>query len=138
MSEPYTSVRYSESFKRQVVAKLEDGTFDSICAAKRHYGINGGETVKRWLKRFGRNDLMAKVVRVEKPGERDRLKALEKKVRDLEHALAQTRMSELLIEGHFEILCEQIGLDPEEEKKKLDVPPLKGRRIMGKTKGESR
>lgn len=48
------------------------------------------------------------------------------------------RYSESLIEGHFDVLCEQIGLDPEEQKKKLNVPPLKGRLVMGKAKGESR
>lgn len=111
-------VRYSEAFKLQVVRDLEDGTFASIEEARRRYGIAGTITVQRWLRRHGRNDLNAKVVRVEKPGEQDQLKAMARKIRDLEHALAETRMRELLAEGHFHALCEQVGVEPEAQKKK--------------------
>lgn len=116
-------VRYSEAFKLQVVRELEDGTFASIEQARQRYGIAGTITVQRWLQRHGRNDLNAKVVRVEKPGEQDQLKAMKQKIRELEHALAETRMRELLSEGHFHALCEQIGVEPDAQKKKLHGTP---------------
>lgn len=112
-------VRYSEAFKLQVVRELEDGTFRTVEEARQRYGIAGSMTVQRWLRRLGRDDLNAKVVRVEKPGERDQFKAMQRKIRDLEHALAETRMRELISEGHYKALCDQIGVEPEEQKKKL-------------------
>ena len=42
-------LRYSMSFKRQVVSELESGRFDSIGQASEHYGIAGSETVRKWL-----------------------------------------------------------------------------------------
>lgn len=115
-------IRYSEAFKRQVVAELEDGTLANVTEAQRRYGF-GRETVKNWLRRFGRNHLLPKVVRVEKPGEMSEVQAMRQRVRDLEHALAETRMRELLAEGHFRAVCEREGWDAEAEKKKLCASP---------------
>lgn len=42
-----TVVRYSMSFKQQVIEELETGQFDSISQAQRHYGIRGSETIGR-------------------------------------------------------------------------------------------
>ena len=74
-------VRYSIGFKRQVVEQLESGRFSSICQAKAHYGINGAETIKRWLRQYGRNKLCPKVVRVEKPDEKDQIRQLKQQLR---------------------------------------------------------
>lgn len=112
-------LRYSEAFKRHVVGELESGSLTSATEACRRYGVANPVTVARWVRQYGRNDLLARYVRVEKPGERDQLKLMEKRIRDLEHALAQTQMKALLNEGYFSVLCEQTGLDPEEQKKKL-------------------
>ena len=62
-------VRYSEAFKMQLIQELESGKLDSIEHARRSYGITGTTTIQKWLKKYGRNDLRAKVVRVEKPDE---------------------------------------------------------------------
>ena len=43
-------IRYNESFKRQVVSEIKEGTFESAGAASRAYGIKGRETVKKELK----------------------------------------------------------------------------------------
>jgi hypothetical protein len=39
---PNTAVRYSLSFKHQVINELESGRFRSINEARQHYGISGG------------------------------------------------------------------------------------------------
>ena len=39
-------LRYSMSFKRQVVSELESGRFDSILQASEHYGISGSEPTR--------------------------------------------------------------------------------------------
>ena len=111
--------RYSEAFKSQVVKEVEDG-LSSISEVRRKYGIPGGDTVQQWIKRKGKLALLSKVIRVEKPDEKARIKELERQIRQLKESLADTQVRYLLAETQFEIVCEQQGLDPEEVKKKLE------------------
>jgi len=106
------------AFKQQVVADLEGGRFGSILAAREHYGINGSETVRKWLCRFGRNHLIPKVVRVEKPDEADQIRQLKKQIRQLQEALGKTQLENVMNESFLQIACEQLGTDFEEFKKK--------------------
>lgn len=118
------TIRYSEAFKRQIISQLEDGTLDNLEHAKKRYDIRGASTVKRWVRQFGKSQLLSKVVRVETPGERDRMKQLEGRIRDLEHALAESRMRELLAEGYLNAFCEDFGVtDVEARKKKRQGGP---------------
>ena len=89
-------IRYSSSFKRQVVSEIESGRFDNINQAQRHYGITGCGTVRRWLDQFGRNHLCPKVVRVEKPDEKNQIRELKKQVRQLKEALGQTQSERVI------------------------------------------
>jgi len=115
-------VRYSSSFKREVVSQLESGRFSSIREAMAHYGITGRATVKRWLGQHGRNALCPKVVRVEKPNEKDEIVELKKQIRQLKEALGQTQAEKLIGEAYLEIACEEMGLDIEAFKKNADGP----------------
>ena len=89
-------IRYSMSFKRQVIEDLESGRFNSIGQASEHYGISGAETVRNWLRKYGRNKLCPKVVRVEKPNEKDQIRELKKQVRQLKEALGQTQAEKVI------------------------------------------
>lgn len=113
-----TEIRYSQAFKRQVVADLESGRFGSMQEASRHYGIRGAATVRKWLRRLGKNHLIPKVVRVEKPDEADQIRQLKEQVRQLEEALGRTQMEKVLSESYLEMACEQLGVDCEAFKKK--------------------
>lgn len=85
-------VRYSISFKQKVVQEIElEGL--SISEANRRYGINGGETVKKWLKELGRSHLLNVVTRVEMKDENDRLLEMEKEIKKLKIALADAYLS---------------------------------------------
>lgn len=117
------SVRYSEAFKMQVIGELESGKLKSIEHARRFYGIGGSETIPGWLKKYGRNHLRAKVVRVEKPEEQTQIQQLKNQVRQLKEALADTQLQSLLNQSVYEVLCSQVGVDPEEFKKKANIPP---------------
>jgi transposase-like protein len=119
-------LRYSECFKREVVEALESGRFSSVCAARAHFGIKGGDTIPKWLKRFGRNHLQAKVVRVEKPDEADRVRELQKQVAQLQRALGQTQAQNLLNEAFLKRACQRLGEDVEAFKKKSDGMPCTG------------
>ena len=113
-------VRYSEAFKLQVVAELESGVLDSVAAARERYDIRGGGTVEGWLKKYGRDHLRRRIVRVESPKDRDQIKALKKRIRELEKALADTQVKSVLSEAYYQIVCEEHGVeDPEAFKKKL-------------------
>jgi len=102
--------RYGTAFKLQVVSEIESGQrcFEE---ARRHYGIGGGYTIQKWVKRLGKNHLLAKVVRVESPEERDQTKALQLKIRELESALAKTQVRLLAYESLVEVAEEYTGLD---------------------------
>ncbi len=113
-----TVIRYSEAFKRQVVGELERGKHCTMSAAMRAYGINGGETVLAWVRKYGREDLLPKIVRIETLKERDELKEARKRIRDLEAAVADAHIGNCLEKAYFHVACERMGVDPEDFKKK--------------------
>ena len=117
-------VRYSMSFKHQVVKELEAGRFSSISQANKHYGIAGAGTVRNWLVNYGRNHLCAKVVRVEKPNEKDKILELKKQIKQLKEALGQTQAENVINQEFLKIACEQMGKDVESFKKKVGIEPF--------------
>ena len=59
---PKTIKRYSEDFKRKVIQDISDGKYDSIAGAARANSIYKYETVTRWLRQEGREDLCPKII----------------------------------------------------------------------------
>ena len=113
-------IRYSESFKLQVVRDLESGRFANIGQAASHYGIKGSVTIRGWLIKFGKDRLMPRVVRVETPNEQNELKRLRQRVRQLEGLLADKELGLVISETYLELACERAGiLDVEDFKKKI-------------------
>ena len=108
---------YSEAFKMQVVAELSQGKYATILQAQKTYGIRGMTTIKQWVKKYGREDLLPKRVRVETMAEIDELKEAKKRIRDLEKALSDSHMDYCLERAFLEIACEQMGTSREELKK---------------------
>jgi transposase len=92
---PKESIRYSISFKQKVVQEVEKGA--SFVELRRRYGIKGGNTVQQWVRQFGKNHLLNKIVRVEMKGEKDRVKELEEEVKRLKLALADATMAKDLL-----------------------------------------
>ena len=116
-----TVYRYSMSFKQQVIEQLESGHFSTIAEVKEHYGIKGSETVQSWLRKYGRNHLCPKVIRVEKPDEKNQIRELKKQISQLKEALGQTQAEKVLGQAFLEIACEKLGEDVEEFKKKAGI-----------------
>ncbi len=113
--------RYSEAFKRQVVEELEKGKFSSAFAAQQSYGILGDRTVFRWMKKYGRDNLFPKLVRIETMKERDRKKEDRKRISNLETALSDAHIDNCLEHAFLEIACERMGISVEEFKKKHEL-----------------
>ena len=115
-------MRYSEAFKMKVISELESGEVSSMAEARRKYDIGGGSTIRNWIKKYGKNHLLGKVVRVETPEDKDEKKQLKKRIEQLEKALADAKVKEVMSRAYFEVLCEDVGIeDVEGFKKKLDV-----------------
>jgi len=116
------AIRYSEAFKHQIVSEVEAGS--SCEHVRKKYGIGGYSTIQKWMKRLGKLGALPKIIRVEKPDEKEKLKELERQIRQLKNALAETQVRCVIAESHFEIVCEDHGLDPEAVKKKIDEERL--------------
>jgi transposase-like protein len=113
-----TVIRYSEAFKRQVVDEIAQGKFTSYYEAQCAYGISGNTTVKHWLKKYGRMDLLGKKVRIETVEEKDQLKEARERIRKLEAALADAHIDHLLEHAFLEIACERMDESIDDFKKK--------------------
>jgi transposase-like protein len=110
-------VTYSEAFKMQVVKEVSEGKFASILQVRKTYGICGMNTIQQWIKKYGREELLPKRVRVETLAEIDELKEAKKRIRDLEKALSDSHMDYCLERAFLEIACEQMGTSRDELKK---------------------
>lgn len=114
-------VRYSEAFKLQVVRQLEQGQFENPWEAGQAYGVMGTGTVARWVRQFGKDHLLKRVVRVMKADEEAEVKALRKRVRELERALADAHLDLKLEAAYVELACEAAGVEDVAEFKKKHV-----------------
>ncbi len=116
-----TVIRYSESFKLQVIRELEEGRHGSCHAAAEAYGIRGMGTVKGWLKKYGREDLGRRLIRVETPEDRDEHERLKKRLKELESALSDATLDLRLEREYLKIACRRAGIeDVDGFKKKAD------------------
>ena len=110
-------VRYSESFKLQVVKEYEE-SYLTRKELSLKYGIKGGSTISNWIKKYGSESTQNRIIRVEKPNEKDRIKELEKEVERLKKALAHQTLVAVTKESMAEVIAEDFGVDLEEVKKK--------------------
>jgi transposase-like protein len=103
-------VRYSLSFKVHIVNEIEQGLL-TISEARTRYGIGGVETIQKWLRRFGKNHLLNKIVRVQTVNERDQLKAMQEEIKKLKEALADAHMEKRLLETFIDLANEEYHTD---------------------------
>lgn len=111
-------MRYSEAFKLQVVRELEAGKYQTAGEAGRVYGVKGEATVACWVRKYGKNHVLRKVVRVETPKERDEVRELRKRVRALERELADAHMDRRLEQAYVKLACRAAGIEDVESFKK--------------------
>ncbi|MDR2433597.1 MAG: transposase [Treponema sp.] len=79
-------VRYSEAFKLRLVEDMASGKYKSLDEAKRRNGIRRGATLNKWIKQYGREDILPKRMKVETMNEIDELQAARSRIRELEAA----------------------------------------------------
>jgi len=113
-------IRYSEAYKIQIVSELEKGKLTGIPHAQEKYGISGSETIQRWLIKYGRGHLLPRIVRIEMPDEKSEITKYKKRIRELEKALADTKVAEVLNRAYFELVCKEANIkDIDGYKKKI-------------------
>jgi transposase-like protein len=111
------TIRYSEAFKMQVVRELETGTIN-IDQTRRKYGIGACASIRHWVRKYG-NGSVGRIIRVEKPEERNQIEQIKRRVRALEQALADTNIDLALERQYTRLACERAGIkDVAEFKKK--------------------
>lgn len=103
-------VQYSFSFKQQIVQEIETGK-SSISELRRRYGIGGAATIPNWIRKFGRNHLLNKVVRIETMEEKDRLKQLEEENKRLKIALADACLAKDCLSTLVDLAKERYNMD---------------------------
>jgi transposase-like protein len=99
-----TIKRYSEVFKREVVAEYEAGA--NVFSLQKKYGITGGQTIQAWIKKYGTQGYRTEVMRIQRVDEGERVKELEKQVKELERALGKMTLEKLKLESILDILQE--------------------------------
>ncbi|MFQ5753574.1 MAG: transposase [bacterium] len=102
--------RYSTAFKQKVISEIESGQF-TIEQARKIYDIKGTGTIHYWLRKYGKNHLINKVVRIEMKDEKDKIKELERQKRELESALAHEHLKNLCLESLIECVEEHYKVD---------------------------
>jgi len=113
-------LRYSEAFKQQVVREFESGKLSRV-QLRRKYGIGGGCTISVWIKKYGSFESTPKIIRVEKPDEKDQILALKEEIKRLKQAIADEVLDRKIAESTLEVICEDRGWDVEEVKKKAGI-----------------
>ena len=111
-------VRYSDCFKRSVIEEIEKNGL-SIEECRRKYAIGGATTIQKWLKMYGKNHLLNKIVRVETIDEIQEIKALKKEIKALKEAYAEMTIEKKVYETYLQVYGEETGRS-EEIKKKLE------------------
>ena len=101
--------RYSEAFKRQVVAEYETGII--ISDLQKKYGITGGMTIANWIKKYAKQGFRHELIRVQTAAEVNRVKELEQQVQELELTLGKVVLEKLKLESILEELEETHGVE---------------------------
>lgn len=107
------SNRYSEAFKLQVLAEIENGHL-TPAAAVRKYGLSHCSMINYWSKRYRKPHLLRKVVRIEMPTEptqQDIVKQLKAEKQKLESALAQSQLKVMALEALIDVAEEHYQID---------------------------
>ncbi|WP_025181007.1 transposase [Leptospira interrogans serovar Szwajizak] len=105
-----TMIRYSDAFKMKVIDEIESGKYNQNQAMK-HYGIKGSVTIQGWFKKYGKNHLIPKIVRVETENEMNRLKEAEKRIRELEKALSNVTIENVLYKSLVKVAERDLKID---------------------------
>jgi transposase-like protein len=102
----------------QTKEDVANGKYQSLDEAMRRKGIRGSSTLSKWIKQYGREDMLPKRIKVETMNEIDELQGARLRIRELEAALADAHVDYCLESAFMDIACERLGTSTEELKKR--------------------
>jgi transposase-like protein len=111
-----TIKRYSESFKLHVLEQINNGE-SSHYEIRQLYGL-GASTLNSWIKKYNRPELLNRKVTISMSTEIEKMKAMKKRIANLEKALAQSQLDNFMNQASFRVAAEMLGYQDEEEFKK--------------------
>ena len=103
-------VSYSEVFKRKVVKEIEEGIL-TISQARTVYDIGGSSTIGRWLREYGINDRVGKVVHIMTNTEERENLILKRDLELMKKALGDAQVKLKVYEALVDIAHDKYGLD---------------------------
>ena len=116
--------QFSEAFKHKVLESIRSGRL-SKREASRNFGVSSG-SIYKWIKKYDRS-LFNTRIRVEDVNEKDRLKALQVRIAELERALADSQVQQFKSRAYLEVAAQKLGYSGWEDfEKKNGRPPYTG------------
>jgi transposase-like protein len=116
--------RFSEAFKHKVLESIRSGRL-SKREASRNFGVSTG-SISKWIRAYDCS-LYNIRIRVEDINEKDRLKALQSRIAELERALADSQVQQFKSRAYLQVAAEKLGYPSWEDfQKKNDRPPYTG------------
>lgn len=101
--------QYSDEFKKQIVADFESGEF-SVKQLEKLHGV-ADQVIYRWIHKFSTfNQKGFRVVEM-KESSQQKLKELERKIKDLEAALGRKQIQVDYLEKMIEIAKTELNID---------------------------
>ena len=125
-----TIKRYSESFKIQVVREYEAGS--NMPALRKKYGIAGTHTITRWIKKYAKEGLRHRLMRIQTAEEINRIRELETEVKELKEAFVKVSLEKLALESTLEVLQETGVVTEEVKKNAASSSNGSGKKLVGK------
>lgn len=101
--------RYSQALRQEVVREYEAGESEKRLREK--YGIGGTNTIKRWVKKYGREGYRSEVVMIQRVEDQEEVKGMMRRIGELEKALAQSVLDKRMLETIIEVASKELKLD---------------------------
>lgn len=112
---------FSEEFKRSIVNDFESGRY-SVLQLEKLYKVSNN-LIYRWIYKYSTfNDKSIRIIEM-KESSTNKVKGLEKKVKELERAVGQKQLYIDYMEKMMEIAKDELGIDI---KKNFDTPQSVG------------
>jgi hypothetical protein len=80
------------------------------------YDIRGGATIYNWIRKYGKNHLLKKLVRIEVKDEKNKMVELERENRSLKSAVASLTLQLICAQSYIEVVEEGERFDAQKKK----------------------
>jgi transposase-like protein len=112
------AIRYSEVLKLRLAEDVAAVKYKNLNEAGRRNGRREGSTLRKWIKQYGREDMLPKRIKAETVNGIDESQEARRRIREPEAALANAHMDYCLESAFLDIARGKLGTSTEELKKR--------------------